>query len=74
MEEEKIILKGSVCEKWNEMICLILNWFFYDPSCMLQFSQFVWTLRSSVQAVFYNFLSIEDAIDREVWLEAIKSD
>ena len=41
---------------------------------MLQFSQFVWTLRSSVQAVFYNFLSIEDAIDREVWLEAIKSD
>ena len=30
------------------MICLELNWLFYDPSWMLQLSEFVWTLRSSV--------------------------
>jgi len=29
------------------MICLKLNRLFYDPSCMLQLSEFVWTLRSS---------------------------
>ena len=37
--------------------------FFYHPSLMLQFSEFVWTLRSSVRVVFNNFLHI-DAIDR----------
>ena len=45
------------------MICLILNIFFYDPSPMLQLSQFVGTLRFSVQIVFNNFLLI-DATDR----------
>jgi len=32
------------------MICLILNWFFYDPSRMLNF------IRSSVQIDFKNFI------------------
>ena len=38
------------------MICLKLNWLFYDPICMLQLSEFVWTLRSSAWVVFNNFL------------------
>ena len=50
-----------VCNIW--MICLELNWIFYDPSSMLQLSQFVWTLRSSVKVVYNNFLLI-DATDR----------
>ena len=41
------------------MICLELNWFIYDPSRILQLSEFVWTLRSSV----WIFLLI-DATDR----------
>ena len=45
------------------MIYLKLNWFFYGLSRMLQFSQFVWALRSSVWDVFNNFLLI-DASDR----------
>ena len=45
------------------MICLILNWFVYDPSWMLHLSEFVRTLRSSVLVVFNNFLLI-DATDR----------
>ena len=45
------------------MICLKLNWFFYGLSRMLQFSQFVWTLRSSIWDVFNNFL-LSDATDR----------
>ena len=52
------------CNIW--MICLTLNWFFYGPSRILQwlqFSQFVWTLRSSLWDVFHNFLLI-DATDR----------
>ena len=40
------------------MICLILNWFVYDPSWMLHLSDFVRTLRSSVLVVFDNFLLI----------------
>ena len=36
---------------------------FYGLSCMLQFSEFVWALRSSVGVVFKNFLLI-DATDR----------
>ena len=42
------------------MICLELNWFVYDPSWMLQLSEFVWTLRSSVWVVFNNFLLIAE--------------
>ena len=44
------------CNIW--MICLKLNWFFYGLSRMLQFSQFVWILCSSVLVVFINFLLI----------------
>ncbi len=43
------------------MICLKLKWF-YNPSRILQLSEFVWTLRSSVWVVFNNFLLI-DATD-----------
>ena len=49
------------CIIW--MIYLELSWFFYDPSWMLQLSEFVWTLRSSACVVFNNFLLI-DATDR----------
>ena len=49
------------CNIW--MICLKLNWFFYDPSRMFQLPQFVWALRSSVWDVFINFLLL-DATDR----------
>ena len=45
------------------MVCLKLNWFFYDPSWMLQLSEFVWMIRSLVWVVFNNFLLI-DATDR----------
>ena len=45
------------------MICLKLNWFFYTESRMLQFSQFVWSLRSSVWDVFKN-VHLIDATDR----------
>jgi len=34
------------CNTWK--ICLELNWFFYDPRCMLELFEFVWKLRSSV--------------------------
>ena len=36
---------------------------FYDPSRMLQLSEFVWTLRSSVLVVFNNFLLTEEQIE-----------
>ena len=49
------------CNTW--IICLKFNWFFYDLSRMLQLSEFVWALRSSVYVVFNNFLLI-DATDR----------
>ena len=39
-----------------------INLIFYHPSGMLQLSQFVWTLRYSVQVVFNNFLVV-DATD-----------
>ena len=45
------------------MICWELNWLFYDPSWMLQLSEFVWALCSSVWIVFNNFLLI-DATDK----------
>ena len=41
------------------MICLILNWFVYDPSWMMHLSEFLRTLRSSVLVVFNNFLLID---------------
>ena len=44
------------------MISLELNWFVYDPSWILQLSEFVWTLRSSVWGVFNNFLLIEATV------------
>ena len=50
-----------VCNIW--MICLELNWFIYDPSWILQLSEFTWTLRSSACVVFNNFLLI-DEIDK----------
>ena len=50
-----------VCNIW--MICLELNWFVYSSSWVLHFSEFVWTLCSSVLVVFNNFLFI-DATDR----------
>ena len=41
------------------MICLELNWLFYDPSWMLQLSEFVWTLPSSSQwVVFFTIFSL----------------
>ena len=49
------------CNIW--MICLKLNGFFYDPSHVLQLSQFVWTLRSSEKVVFNSFL-VTDTTDR----------
>ena len=49
------------CNIW--MLYLELNWFCSDPSRMLQISEFVRNLRSSVWDVFNNFLII-DAIDR----------
>ena len=45
------------------MLCLELNWFCYDPSRMLQLSEFVRNLRSSVWDVLNNF-HIIDATDR----------
>ena len=44
------------------VICSKLNWFFYDASRILQLSEFVWALRSSVWVVLNNFLLI-DATD-----------
>ena len=41
------------------MICLILNWFVYDPSWMLHLSEFVRTLRSAVLVVINNFILID---------------
>ena len=49
------------CNIW--MICLELNWFFYDPSWTFQFSEFLWTVCASAWVVFNNFLFI-DATDR----------
>ena len=49
------------CNIW--MICLELNWLFYDPSWILQLCEFVWMLRSLVGVVFNHFLLI-DATDR----------
>ena len=48
------------------MICLILNWFVYDPSWMLHLSEFVRTLRSSALVVFNNFLLIDATARRKI--------
>ena len=66
----KIIMKNQIytnasqkksiiidCNIW--LICLELNWFFYDPSRMLQLSEFVWSLHFSVRVVFNNFFLID---------------
>ena len=45
------------------MICWKLNGFLYDPSHVLQLSQFVWTACYSICDIFINFLLI-DATDR----------
>ena len=58
---EKIIDDFSACNIW--MIFLVLNWLFYDPSWILQLSEFVWTLRSLAWVAFNTFLLI-DATDR----------
>jgi len=42
--EKKSMITG--CNIW--MVCLELNWYFKDPSRILQLSEFVWTLRYSV--------------------------
>ena len=52
--EKKSMIIG--CNIW--MICLELNWFFYDPSRILQLSEFVWTLHSLVWVVL-----LEDTTD-----------
>ena len=46
------------------MICLESNLFFYDPSRMLQLSEFVWTLRTSVWVVFFNNFLLLDTTER----------
>ena len=50
------------CNIW--IICLELM--FYYPIRMLQLSEFVWTIRSSVWVVFINFLLL-DATDRTMF-------
>jgi len=45
------------------MISLELNWFVYNQSWMLDLTEFVWTLPSSVLVGFNNVFLI-DAIDR----------
>ena len=49
------------CNIWK--IFLELNWLFYDPSWILQLSEFVWLLRSLVWVAFNKFLLI-DATDK----------
>ena len=55
------LLMSIGCNSW--MICLELNWSFYDPSWMSQLSEFVLTLRSSLWVGLNNFLLI-DATDK----------
>ena len=54
MKMRRKIIMTIVCNIW--MIYLELNLLFYDPSRMLQLSEFVWTLRFSVWVVFNHFL------------------
>ena len=54
---KKSIILGCTWNIW--MICSELNCFFYDPSPILQLSEFVWTLHSSVWVVLNNFLFID---------------
>ena len=58
---EKNLSMNLSCNIW--MICLKFIWLFYDTSCILQLSEFVWTLRHSTNNVFNNVLLI-DATDR----------
>ena len=61
MRRRKIDEYRKGCNIW--MICLEINRIFYDPSWILQLSEFVWTLRSSAWVVFNNVLII-DATDK----------
>ena len=57
---------GSALFKWGfreKLKGVEMKSIFYDPSRILQLSEFVWTLRSSVKVVFNNFLII-NATDR----------
>jgi len=58
------------CNIW--MLCLEWNWFCYDPSRMLQISEFVRNLRSSVWDVLTIFSLQAQQIEER--LVAIKSD
>jgi len=49
-----------------KMLCLELNWFCYDLSRMLQLSEFVRNLRSSVWDVFNNLLIIDATYIRKI--------
>ena len=55
--------KSIIIDRNISMICLELNRFFGDHCWLLQFSEFVWTLCSSVWVVFNNCLLI-NATDR----------
>ena len=71
---EKNLSMNLSCNIW--MICLKLIWLFYDTSCILQLSEFVWTQRHSVKVVF-NYVLLIDAIQIEgrlVIMNLIKSD
>jgi len=63
MKGDRRITKNHRLWNINWMICLELNWFIYGPSPMLQVSELLWTLRSSVWVVFNKFLLI-DALGR----------
>ena len=58
VEKKSMII---VCNNW--IICLELNWFVYDPSCMLRLSEFVWKLRSSV---YKSFLTIFSTLKQQI--------
>ena len=55
----KIIKKNLKYYEISTIYLFGIKLIFYDPSWMLQLPEFVWTLRSSVWAVFNNFLLID---------------
>ena len=59
--------------KWNDLFDIKLI-FLRSELYVAIFSICMDSTFFGTSRFFYNFLSIEDAIDREVWLEAIKSD
>ena len=52
MINKKNIMKYQLDECVETMTIVISEWFAYDPSRILQLSEFVWSLRSSVWVVF----------------------